>query len=382
MAYDFVFFWFMNDWGKYGRAYEMVIRHLAKMPEVNRILCIFPPGMIWNGYYLFPLKISKISDKIYLLNPNLRIIPQSLVPFSWRENINDSITDLSFNILFKYFRIRRDNTILWVFPPNNYINKLINLVPHRFLVAQIVDNNVFNESCSLKESNHIKEQYEDISKKSDIVITSSKKNYEIFSHLNSNCYIFENAVDEIFISNPSALPYKRSNSRPRLGYVGWITPRTDLDLIHYIAKKRPNYDLIIAGPIEYGFNIDKLSYLPNVVFTGTIPYERVPEFIRTIDVCIIPHIDSLYSKSMSPLKIFQYIGSGRPIVSTMIAGVERFKEIIRIADDYDDFIKYIDEALIQDNEDISMKRIEVAKKETWDIRINEMYNIVASHFHG
>jgi len=164
--------------------------------------------------------------------------------------------------------------------------------------------------------------------------------------------------------------------------VGWITPRTDLDLIHYIAKKRPNYDLIIAGPIEYGFNIDKLSYLPNVVFTGTIPYERVPEFIRTIDVCIIPHIDSLYSKSMSPLKIFQYIGSGRPIVSTMIAGVERFKEIIRIADDYDDFIKYIDEALIQDNEDISMKRIEVAKKETWDIRINEMYNIVASHIHG
>ena len=164
--------------------------------------------------------------------------------------------------------------------------------------------------------------------------------------------------------------------------MGWITPRTDLDLLYYIAKKRPNYDLIIAGPIEYGFNIEKLSDLRNVIFEGRIPYERVPEFIRTIDVCIIPHKDSLYSRSMSPLKIFQYIGSGRPIVSTMIAGVERFKEIINIANNYDDFIEYIDDVLIHDNEDISMRRIEVAKKETWDIRINEMYNIVASHIHG
>jgi len=360
----------------------MIIRHLVKMPGVNRILCIFPPEMIWDGYYLFPFKVSKISDKIYLINPNLRIIPKSLVPTSWRESVNNSIIEVSLGALFKIFGITCENAILWVFPPNKYIDKLIYLVPHRLLVTQIVDNNVFNESYSNKDSNFVKEQYEGVSKKSDIVITSSKNNYEIFSSLNSNCYFFENAVDEIFISNPSALPYKRSNSRPRLGYVGWITPRTDLDLICYIAKQRPNYDLIIAGPIESGFNINKLTDLPNVIIKGKIPYESVPAFLRTIDVCIIPHKDSLYSRSMSPLKIFQYMGSGRPIVSTMIAGVERFKEIIRITNNYDDFNKYIDEVLVQDNEKISMRRIEAAKKETWDIRVSEMYKIVASHIHG
>jgi hypothetical protein len=79
---------------------------------------------------------------------------------------------------------------------------------------------------------------------------------------------------------------------------------------------------------------------------------------------------------MSPLKLFQYLGSGRPIVSTSIAGVERWKGLVSIAGDYREFIQCIDTALNQDTEELSRKRIEAVKPETWDRRVEEMFKAI------
>jgi hypothetical protein len=79
---------------------------------------------------------------------------------------------------------------------------------------------------------------------------------------------------------------------------------------------------------------------------------------------------------MSVLKMMQYLASGRPIVSTKVAGVDRWSQLISIADDHDDFVLKIDETLRGDTLGQSRKRVEAARSETWDKRVEEMVDTI------
>jgi glycosyltransferase involved in cell wall biosynthesis len=204
-------------------------------------------------------------------------------------------------------------------------------------------------------------------------------NYELFGRTSNACYFFENAVNSRFIGKPSTFPYRENNAKPRVGYVGWITERTDLNLLEYVARENPQWTLMIAGP-QYKKNLEMkdLLKLKNVRYSEYIPHKDVPAFIRSLDVCLIPHRDTPYSRSMSPLKLFQYLASGRPIVSTDVTGLERFAAYLKIASDYAGFIKGIADTLENDTLEDSRKRISVALRETWDRRVREMFDLVKS----
>ena len=66
---NIVLFWFMNDWGRYGRAYEKIAEHLAKLPEVRRVVCMFPPKKVEQGHYAWPFTFTMFSKKLFLLGP-------------------------------------------------------------------------------------------------------------------------------------------------------------------------------------------------------------------------------------------------------------------------------------------------------------------------
>ena len=83
---------------------------------------------------------------------------------------------------------------------------------------------------------------------------------------------------------------------------------------------------------------------------------------------------------MSPLKLFQYLAYGRPIVSTNIDGLGKLKEYLLIGKTYEEFVKRIEEALREDTVKLSHHRIEVAKKETWDKRVQDMFAVVKKCF--
>lgn len=381
MQIDIVLFWFMNDWGKYGRAYEKIAEQLSKKAEIRRVLCIFPPSEVEHHSIFRPFEYTKCSEKLFLLTPDSQIIINtSKWPWRVRKLINDVALDFALKRFIRAHGFSQKNTILWVFPQHPYIYRLISLIPHRLLITQVVDNNVLKENQSQKKRLLIQSQYEYLSHKADITITSSKLNYDLFSKISRNCYFFENAVDRLFISKPSSLPCTIRKNRPRLGYVGCISERTDIVLLDYVAKHKPEYDLVLAGPQEEKLDKYGILNLPNVTYEGCIPYNKVPEFLRTMDICLIPHKDTLYSRSMSPLKLFQYLGSGRPIVSTDVAGVKRWSNFVSIACNYQDFVEKIDEVLRNDSELLSLKRIEAAKLETWDKRVNEIFDTVMKHF--
>lgn len=365
-----VLFWFMYDWRKYGRTYEKVAEGLSKKQQINRVYCFLPPQKVPETSYAWPLKFVEKSEKLVVLHQNNAVFPVTSAPYAIKKWINNNIPRLWCLYYLKFMGLNKKNTILWVFPPHESICPFIDTIPHYKLVVQIVDNNSFLQAETDKYRLATKEQYEGLASSADKVIVSSEFNFKIFSKLNTNCHVFENAVDEIFIKKATALPCKKTNSRPRIGYVGWLTRRTDLSLLQKLATNRPGYDIVLAGPIG-SVDVSDLIKLENVTWVGRVPYSEVPQVIGTFDVCLIPHVVNSYTQSMSPLKMYQYLGSGRPIVSTKVAGVECWGEHVYISDT-ESFVDTVDIALSSENIAKAESRIAAVSKHTWKQRINSM----------
>ena len=375
---NIITFWYNDDWGLYGRTYEKMTEHLARLPEVNCVVCLFPPTRPGKWKPRWPLSIREVFKNVWLVKENSFNLTTDHSFYRTRKIINEVLPGWVLKGFLRLIGFRRDNTVLWLFPPHPYLEKIICSVPHTMIVSQVVDDFTKTHQSSLAYQ-HAREQYPKINQFSDVVITSSQANFDLFKDGHAECYLFGNAVDEIFIGTPSSLPCLEDKSTPRLGYVGWISKRTDLELLESVAKAHPEWLVLIAGPQDGGMlamEDSALVKLPNVEYLGPLPYNEVPHFLQTLDVCLIPHRDTPYSRSMSPLKLYQYLASGRPIVSTNVAILEEFKQYIMVADNYEQFVKNIKLTLETDTIELSKKRIERAKIETWDKRVRDIFDVV------
>jgi glycosyltransferase involved in cell wall biosynthesis len=369
---NIVLFWFMNDWGKYGRAYEEIALALSKHPNTGLVTCVLPPVKAHDQQFM--AAIHRHTKNLMVITPFWQSINKSGIGYRLRTWFNQKYPPLTLIRLYLYFKgYSKDNTVLWIYPPHQFIPELINNIPHKTLVTQIVDNNSFRTDASYKIA-FSKLQYDELSQSANLVITSSAVNYSIFSKLNNNCLFIENGVSERFISTPSDFPFKKNNTQPRLGYLGFISQRTDIELIRHVALMRPNCLLLIAGPDEGIVEPSGITELPNVKYIGPVPHIQAPSFLRNLDICLIPHKDNEYSRSMSPLKLFQYLASGRPIVSTRVAGTERWGDLVMLSESYDTFVRNIDMTFETDNLEKSAMRIEAVKAENWNNRVDHMVN--------
>ena len=374
-AMNILMFWFRRDWGQFGRAYEKIAEQLVLQPGVGRLVCVLPPVPAEPRRWGWPLRIYQRSRRLVVVSPRSNVVPTHGVGFRARAWLNARCPELALRMLLRLLGFRASNTLRWVYPAHAYIDSLLGLVVGRHTVVQIVDNNVELETISDERRQSIADQYDTLARRADCVVVSSVANREAFSRLNPRCVLFENAVDPRFIRPPSELPCRRSGARPRLGYVGWITERTDVELLTLLARERPQYDVVLAGPDKVG-SLQPLLALPNVQWLGMVPQEQVADLIATFDVCLMPHRDTAYSRSMSPLKLYQYLGSGRPIVSTEVAGVDRWRHLISVVATPAAFVAAVDEALKSDSLQCAGERIEAASSETWDRRVGSMYRAV------
>jgi glycosyltransferase involved in cell wall biosynthesis len=379
MKINILLFWFGGyDWGE-GRTYQKVAEHLSKMPEVANVVLILPLTIMRVEKYSMPLVIKRITENLLIVKENAPVLPESKTPYRFRRWANKIMRNNALRIYLRFLSFKKNNTILWLFPPHPYLETIAQQIPHTLQVAHIVDN--FEKSDDEWLRKYAVTQYSNVRQNADVIITGSKINQLIFSEHRSHCYLFENAVDEIFISEPAVLPYLARGTRPRLGYVGTLSDRTDINLLEYMARKKPEWSISIIGHQHLSNNeLKNLFELPNIKHLGHIPYKEVPAFLKTIDVCIIPHKNTEYCQSMSPLKLFQYMASGRPIVATKVKGLDSFKDYIAVAETYEEFMWCIEHTLRTDTMQKSKARIDIARRETWECRIQEMFRVVKERF--
>jgi glycosyltransferase involved in cell wall biosynthesis len=168
----------------------------------------------------------------------------------------------------------------------------------------------------------------------------------------------------------------RSLRRPVIGFFGSIGGWVDVDLLLDLARSKPEWTLLLIGLVSA--DVRELRGCPNVVFAGAQPYERLPEWAKSFDVAILPYRLNRGSINANPLKLREYLATGKPVVAVSTPEVDRFAHCVRIAHTRGEFLQKIEEALTCDSEAQRQARIGEVMGCTWEARAAEVLKVVAA----
>ncbi|MEC3879892.1 glycosyltransferase [Parapedobacter sp. 10938] len=168
--------------------------------------------------------------------------------------------------------------------------------------------------------------------------------------------------------------------RPVIGYVGALLEmRLDIPLLVFLAKSRPELNLVLVGSEDEAFRDSELHLLPNVHFLGKKDTELAPAYIQHFDVCINPqHINEITNDNY-PLKIDEYLAMGRPVVATETNVMrEIFSSVTYLAKDHVGFLEKITEALGGGGRgDAEKARVAMAKSHSWQAVAERVLAIIS-----
>ena len=136
--------------------------------------------------------------------------------------------------------------------------------------------------------------------------------------------------------------------RPVFGYTGSLHPeRIDLDLVKALARAFPTGSVVLIGPNHFTGDAlaRELRDFPNVHAPGAVAYADIPRVMAGFDVCIVPHLRSGFVESLNPIKLWEFLAAGKPIVSADVAGFRNFPQLVRLASDTSAFVEACRDAL-------------------------------------
>jgi GT2 family glycosyltransferase len=154
---------------------------------------------------------------------------------------------------------------------------------------------------------------------------------------------------------------------PVVGYYGAIADWFDVELMTDLAQLRPHYTFVLVGGV-FDVDVSRLRALPNVRLLGQQPYERMPQYLYHFDACVIPFKLNSITEATDPVKVYEYLSGGKPVVSVALPELEPYREYLYIAEHRDDFVMKLDAALAEDDRDLAARRRHLARQNTWPDR--------------
>ena len=160
--------------------------------------------------------------------------------------------------------------------------------------------------------------------------------------------------------------------KPIIGYYGAIAQWFDYEMIKYLAKERPEYNIVLIGP-KYDASFDKqgLEKYKNIYSLGAKDFNALPYYAKHFNVCTLPFLLNDITASTSPIKVFEYMALAKPIVTTDLIECRKYKSI-KIAKDKKQFVNKIDECIkLKDKEYMKYLKQE-ALANTWESKAKDI----------
>lgn len=217
----------------------------------------------------------------------------------------------------------------------------------------------------------------------DIVLTGGRSLFAHKRDRHRNVHCLPSSVDVRHFAQarmPLAEPADQvSIPRPRIGFAGVIDERMDLDLVAGVARARPDWHLVMLGPVA---KIDPaaLPSLPNIHFLGMKSYQQLPNYLAGWDAAIMPFAHNSATRFISPTKTPEYLAAGRPVVSTSISDVVTTygtRGLAAIADSVPAFVAALAAALVIDKTDLHRRADRFLQRTSWDDTVRKIEALIA-----
>jgi len=168
----------------------------------------------------------------------------------------------------------------------------------------------------------------------------------------------------------------RNLKHPVIGFYGLIEAWIDLDLIAFLAEQKPEWTFLLIGRLAV--DPGRLPTLPNVQFAGPQPYTSLPNWAKAFDVAIIPYRPTRQVMNSNPLKLREYLATGKPVVAVSAPEIDQFADYVHIARSPEEFLGCIEDALANDSAADRARRIEAVAGMSWEVRMQKVVEIVES----
>ncbi len=338
------------------------------MTGINGI--VYPPTLDYHYLVQRPQQImrsfSELSIPTYYLNvpsPNSPVVRGI-------EKINSHLH--IFNHVDPQPYLKNIRPVLY-FSATWHINLVQNYNPS-LVVFDSVD-----EPCD--EFASWKPYYDKALRLADVVLTTADKLYDAASMVNPNTYLVPNGCDYEFFSQARdkrlVIPKDIAGIKhPIIGYFGVIATWLDLELIEQLADRYPHCNIVMIGPM---YNVEKVPLRPNIHWLGFKKYEELPSYAQNFDAAIIPFKSSKMVDAVNPIKMWEYMATGMPIVSTDLPEIRKYDDIVYHSRNQEDFINNIKLALEEDSLFKKERRQGVASRNSWQNRAYQITKIISKH---
>ncbi|NQS77014.1 MAG: glycosyltransferase [Peptococcaceae bacterium] len=324
--------------------------------------------------------VGKEYNSIYVITPPLEIIPSS---FGLGKIKNRFIMKILNRKVCSLLGPQwREQTILYLSSGGiaQSFSIMESLKP-KWLIFDVLDDNIGFPGTSEKEKTILKNQFTQIMQKATLITTVSKYLVNKLSEeYNCKAQFLPNGLDiGKFVIKPTytqPLSELLSLERPLFGFVGAITSWIDLGLLLKAADYLTKGTIVIVGSVIESAvskdSLDKLCRHPRLSFLGPKPYFRVPHFLHQFDVLLLPRNYEPHSLASDPLKLYEYLATGKPIVSTAIPSAMRFSNVAYVCDSDKGFLNALDRAQKDWTPEKAVKAQNSVKDLTWENRAKEM----------